>query len=559
MFITVVATFAFFPQPVNLDIRGKRLESVATQIGAAIGVPSLTISNILKDDVIVIRSRNVEQTEFRTRLLKTLNATLVKKDNSWMIEQTPAQAAADQKRHRELLFKRLEAMVSTLRSQLAVEKPFSEADALQMKSEIESLAKFSITEDSKTVADFSRRVGAIDKRGPMVRFTNCVLASLTPNDWVNLSDTTPVVVLSTKPTKLQYQLNKDLSSQIYTAVAGQSIWASVAPGDTLRGPNAVGGGWYGLGTTNEMRRRLTADDFAIVTVKLDKTNSTVEATVYDRKNLKLASSSLSIPSTSSLDPNLQEEYNKYLKIRTTLSGPLEEFLVRYNDEKPKGQIGPFGPLSPELKQRLLDPVAFDPLEAQAEVVLKCTAQPNIIAVIDDRLIGSRRFSAEYAQLSRNKDDSVTVEPNWVTYRPLDIVVARRDRSDRAKLRQLARKVEESKGNMSIEDRADFAYSLPWEASGASFYNNYLKVLNPSQSYGSFADQTLRVYGAMTKSERDAMSKGVAISKLSSAAQLELLRLLLFRGGAESYSEQFGFDGTNQEAAQEYVDLRQRGT
>lgn len=560
MIASLIACIAVVPQAVNLDIRGQRLEAVTAQLATALGAPSLTVSNGLKDDVLVIRTKNVSPDEFRRRLLSALNATLVRKENSWNIEQTPEQVAADKQRHISLRYANFDRLVTQLKERVANQKPFDEAEAKSLRSELEMLSKFPISTENSSIAAFSKRVGAADRRGPISRLSTEILAKMNAQDWMLLIDSRPVVVLSTSPTKLQSPLTFDFRPFIDRAVAAQNIWAEASRGEPLRGPSLPGqNAWYGLGTSNDFRSAVRAEDFGIVTIKLSSDPFQVEVCVYDRVGKRLGSSREGLPGPISTDPNLQEKYNEYLKIKTVLEGPKEEFLVRYNNEIPANHAGPLPPPSQELRTRLLDPITYDPLESHAEVALRCTKQENLIAILDDRLTGSRRFSAEYAAVSRNHDGSVQVEPNWVIYRPVDVVAGRRDRADRAKLRTMGRALDAAQGHLSLEERAAFAYSLPWEASSATYYNQFLRLFNPAQSYGSFADSTLRIYGAMTQAEREALPKGIPLTKLSQTVQLELYRLLLFKGGTGSYTEQCSFQSPEDaKVAENYQMLRSNG-
>lgn len=560
MITTLLTSFLALAQgAVTLEIKGERLETALPKIAKAIQAPALTVSPTLKDEVMVIRTKNTDPETFKKKLLQSLNASLVLKDSSWHIEQTPEQVAADFAHHQKLMYDKFDRLTTAMRERLSKLKPFDRAEAIQLKSELEALSKFPVTNDN--ISPFSQKVGAADQKGPIKRFAAEVIGQLTAKDWMQVTDSRPRVVLCNKPNQLQFPVELNLQPLIQRAITAQATWASVAGGEPLKGPPANGSSnaWYGLGTTNDMRRELSADDFALITIKQSIEDQMVEVSVYDQQGKMLGSCTEYMFQPVSTDPKLAEEYAKYMKVRVELVGDQEEFLKRYNRERPAGQDGPMPPLTPSLKARMMDPVTYEPMAAAAEVALKCTTQENIVAVLDDRLMGTRRFSPEYAILSRGNDGTVSIESNWVTYRPVDPFVGRRDRADRPKLRSLLQAIEASGGEMPLDQRAAFAYALPWEASAATYYNQYLNALNAERSYGTFASPVLRIYGAMNASERNALATGIPLNKLSQDAQRELYRLLLYKDGTGSYTESYFYDPNEDRAAMErYQMLRYNG-
>lgn len=525
-----VAFLALLGQaPISLEIKAERLELAAPKIALALGLPQLYVGQHLKNDVIMFRATNVPAEEVKAKLGKVLNATFINRPEGWFLDQTDAQRSADQLSHTNYRMKQFTKLVASCRKAVGEMKPFDETAAKTMQKELEALSK---TTNSNQFSGFWRRITQVDRKGPLQRLAHKIAARLEAKDWMPVDEENRIVVYSLNPTKMQKPLPFRIDDLVNEAIEGQNIWSSFAGGTELQGPRARSEdgdddeGYYWLGATNSNRKPLSITDFKNIIIKLSWENQSINVAAFGKDDQQLFDTGISSYDFREEEPTSQteESYNQRLAKRKPLSPEAKEFMqaIGYEqqvDNKP-------APMSPGLKQKLLNPETSDPLSiATYEIVSGALDNKNFALMMRDEFMFTNMFDPAMYTLGADGRFEVTTDDRWMVMTDADLVDSRRMRFDRKKLGNLMRFMDTNKREMTIEERADFFLSIPRYQENAYTINQLLNIMAPNSVKGSYQDPAgYRIFGAMTDGERKAAQQApISLSRLSSVVHKNLFQ------------------------------------
>lgn len=541
--------------PTSLEIRGERLEVAAPKIAQALGLPNLTISNQLRNEVIAMRATSLPRAEIQAKLCSLVNGVIIERKEGWVFDQTDAQRAEDAKNHRESRLKAFQQMVVECRKIVAKMSPFDEKAARDLQNELIALSKVT---NATYNSGFHRRVNAIDRKGPLQRVGYQVAARLEAKDWMTLSKDRSVVVYSLNPTKMQLPLPVRVDDLLAEAIEGQNTWAAIGGGDHLQGPKVRsedGGdedGTYWLGTTNGSRNPISPSEVKNLIVKLSLENRSISVSAFGKNDERLFESNLSLYefTMDETDNYDRTTYEQALAKRKPLTGDAKEFLSQLGMEKEQPKTYT---LSDSLRQKLLNPELVDPVSISTYDVLDGAIQgKNFAFLLSDQMMGLNYFEPKLFSSSRGMEYKYSEDDKWITLTDEDPLKTREERVDRKKLGQILRFVDANKRQLSIEEKAAFYTALPREAANAYWMERLVSLVTPSPIRDTYTDPTgYRIYGSMSPGEREVAFKNpVPLGKLSSDLHKNLFQEL-FMSLYGSYPEVAYPDTQSQAEIQEY--------
>lgn len=198
-----------------------------------------------------------------------------------------------------------------------------------------------------------------------------------------------------------------------------------------------------------------------------------------------------------------------------------------------------------VKALLLDPVGHDPLSTfVSDVLLSVTKSLDkpVIGIVPDRLVGDFMDNAVASkplvsealkELLTTARMTATEDSGWVHLGSNTPVIDYVLRADRGALKKFMARISNNPV-LSLDDRADYAATVLPRGGGFFFDQTYANILNPSGfgfefPAGNGEDlDTLRLYGRLTRSQRDALLNAgrIPVSALN-AFQRQALNLLVF--------------------------------
>jgi hypothetical protein len=528
---------------VSLELRGVRLENAASELAKAFGMDGLEIGPSIKNDVILVRTKDVEPETLKANLAKVLNATWIHKKEGWWFNQTDDQKQAERKIYEKERYKVFTEMVEKSKKKLQTLKPFDEANCKQILKDLQMISKSHVDRNNNTIW---RRISKIDEQSPTSRFAYRASLRITPDIWMKLSDENPRMVFCNHPNSMQQPFPFPINDLISTAMDEQNQWSTFATGEPLRGPSAGNGdyeGWYGLGSLNDHREPFRTTDFSTVTMTVELNNQTIEFNAYDAKGKSVMNSSVNNYDYGDdfSESNYKDEFEKMKKKFVKVTGDAEEYLDIVSPMNIYGrQTERKKPISPSLLAKILHPEKIDPLSIAApEIYLQSIDTPNVVMVMNDNQRSLRLPEFKDSRYTKYMPTNIVDANGWFLLSSPNPNANRKSMPDRKKLGLLLRFMHDNNRPLNLEEQADFAIQVPWGRENSWLYRSYTDMLktNEVESYNN--DSSLRVYGSMTSGQRERAKKGgLPFSLLSDDAKLEIFRAIFY---TQKYETQVQMD------------------
>lgn len=526
---------------VSLELRGVRLENAAPILAKAFGWGSLDIGPTLKNEVILVRTKDVDPVVLRQKLAQTLNATWEDRPEGWRLTQSDDQKAAEQKIYKEERYRFFRELTEKSQKRLAQMLPFDETNCKKLVTDLKALSKMTVNNRNNNLW---RKISQIDQQSPMNRLAYRIAMRITPEIWMKLSEENPKVVFCTRPTQMQMGFPFQISDLIDKAFQEQNQWATYATGEPLPGPRAGAtefDGYYSLGSMNDHRQPFKVGDFYTFTMTLSLQSQSVYVAAYDRNGKRTIEADVNFYDYPEMDENYNynEELDKMKKKVVKLEGDALEYAnlvapLDYRDQRRSRKKE----ISPSLREKLLHPETCDPLSISApDVYLKSIDEPNVVMVMNDNQHMARFPEFKEPKYSNYYGSVLSKADGWFLYHQPNPVQARKAMPDRKKLGQVLRFIDKNQRPLTLEEQADLAYSLPWENDYSWAFRSYLEPFQTTEVEGYNDRMALRIYGAMTSGEREqARKNGVPLSILNEKAKLEIFRSVFYSDRYESRLE-----------------------
>lgn len=524
----MLASLAFFvaiQQPgVSLEIRAERLERAAPKIASVLEMPGLTVSPVLKNDVLAFRCASRSRDEIKKKIEEVTNATFVQRPEGWMLEQTPEQRNLDLKREREYSLNRFQKVVDQCRALTSGLKPFDESQANKLQEDLVRLSKASIPEDSTA---WENHIKQVDAHGPLSRFFMSLAARLQRKDFELLTLTRPRIIFSSKPTSLQFPLPVETRDLIDEVIRSQNIWSKLNESKPIERPSSQNeDSYFDLGTTNDARYPLEPRHFGVITIEIDASMESIEISVYDDEGRYKLLQFISLPGIT------QQEVKTDSKLKPSDEGPGKEakdFVAMAGlVSRQSVASAPAGFIA-----KVLEPEVYDPLSFCAyPVIARAWKGRDFALVLDDHLALEEQIDLKFLQTSEYQTYSAKDEGGWVTAINLNPRGTRRRFLDRHQLKTMVNEIAQRGYDMTIAERGRFFSSFLPTDEHLDFALGLCRTLaaRPANAYED--PRAYRVYASLTQADLARLRNGtVPISQLSKAAQETLHFEAFIRGYA----------------------------
>ena len=528
---------------VSLDLRGVRMENAAPIIAKSLGMNWLDVGATLKNEVVLVRAKDVDPEILKAKIAKVLNGAWERQNDGWALIQSPEQKSAERKIYDKERYKFFSGIVDRAKKKLAGLKPFDEENCKQILKDLKVL---STTKSSRE--DFGnkiwRRISKIDEQSPMSRFANRAAMRITPEVWLKLTEQNPRVVFCTRPNSMQQDFPIRIDDLIGMAMEEQSQWSSFASGEPLQGPSAGPddeSGNYSLGNLNDHRAPFKSTDFYMVSMTIELASQSIEFNAYDAKGKSTFSTSVNAYGDDELgvDFDYKTEIEKLKKRIVKVTGEAAEYLDLVS---PMSQFGgrreKKKAISPALLAKLLQPEKIDPLSISApDIYLPSIETPNVVMVMNDFQRVARFVEFKDERFMRFSPANIEDKDGWFLLSSPNPIAGRKAMPDRQKLGNMLRFMNANKRPLTIEEQASFALQLPWEVDYSWAYKSHLEALDTTSIESYNGKAALRIYGSLTSGQVNQAKKGgVPLGSLSNEAKIEIFRSLFYSQKYESRVE-----------------------
>lgn len=516
MITTLVCIASLSQGKISLEVKAERLERAAPAIGRALGMEPLAISPTLRDEVLAFRCSDVSASDTQSKIESVLNASFIKRETGWSLEQTPEQQAQDVQRQRTYAYNKYAKLVERCQAQLAEQGPFDARAAAKLQNELKLISSREVSYDDDL---FYNRLRRVELQSPTSKFALRVIGRLQAKDWMPLSRTRPKIVYSLNPTKMQVGVPfniKDLTDQL---LREQALWVDMYGTEPIPGPRfrELDGSLsknISLGDANDLRQKYPADAFAHVVFTLYWNDSSVSVTTFNRQGEQSSHTYLDIVDVEQDLPPEPENDRHPNAFKFTEEQKL--FLAAFRGDRTKVLNSP---VPQKLIDQLLQPLIFDPLSLTAyPQVAHDAKEKNFALVLPDELVAEKGIS--FKTFAENKDRFKVIESEkWIEVQNLNALDARLDRLDRRVASRLFALVHNRKQDLTIEERASFIASQPVMRENEG-YMHQVGTLLGKIGVRTFRDPAShRVYGMLSDSERASIARSpVAITSLSPAVR-----------------------------------------
>ncbi len=526
---------------VSLELRGVRLENAAPILSRSFGMESLEIGPTLKNEVILVRTQNVDPEVLKANLAKVLNGTWLHRKEGWWFTQTDEQKTAEKKIYDKARYKFFTELVEKSKKKLATMVPFDEG---LCKKLLKDLQVISTTKVDRRSNNIWLRIAKINEQSPMNRFAYRAAMRITPDVWMKLTEENPRIVFCSKPNGMQQPFPFRIDDLLAMSIQEQNQWSTYAAGEPLRGPIATGPGgseeegYYGLGGLNDHREPFKSTDFSYMTMTIELSGQSLEFNAYDAKGKSTVQASINFDEALEEDYNYdyKSEYEKMKKKMVKVTGEADEYLNlislmdMFGRRKERNQ-----PISPGLLEKILNPEKVDPLSISApDVYLKSIDTPNVVMAMNDNQRMMRFAEFREARYMRFSPANIVDANGWFLLSQPNPIANRKLMPDRKKLGPMLRFVYAKKRPLNIEEQAAFALQLPWSEEYSWAYQSYMKLVDSSEVESYNSKSSLRIYGSLTPGQvAQAKKGGVQLSALSDDAKQEIFRAIFYSQRYES--------------------------
>jgi hypothetical protein len=508
------------------------MENAAESLAKAFGMDSLEIGPTLKDQVILVRTKDVDPEVLKTNLAKVLNGTWEHRKEGWRFTQTDEQKDSERKIYEKARFKFFTEMVEKSKKKIADFKPFDEASCKQIVNELKNISTARVNRNSNSIW---RRIEKIDEQSPMGRFAYRAALRITPEMWMKLTEENPRIVFCTRPTDMQQAFPFRVDDLLALTVQEQNLWSTYAGGEPLRGPKAGNEdeeSYYYLGNLNEHRQPFLTRDLDTVTMTIELNSESIEFNAYDAKGKSTFNSNINFYEYADDDFNydFRAEYEKMKKKMVKVEGEAAEYLEAVSPLTMYARGTEIQkPLSPGLLAKVLNPEKIDPLSIAApDIYLSSIETPNVIMVMTDDQRRSRFPEFKDSRFMRFKPANIVDSNGWFLLSQPNPIATRRQMPDRKKLGPMMRFMNANKRPLNIEEQAEFALKLPWDIDNSYAYESHLRLVSTNEVESDNNRSALRVYGSLSQGNRDQARKGgVPFATLSDAAKQEMFRAIFY--------------------------------
>lgn len=515
----------------SFDWEPMPLPKIATKLAAVLGEP-VQVSKSLAPTTMMVYAPSATVGEVQEKIAQATNGTWSKRGGVWYLEQTPAQAKADERTYQDLRRKAIQSLLDFHKKELQNLKPFTEMHARRLYEEMRDFNKIYGPNDNERV---SQRVHELEMESPASRLNRRFLLAM---DVDTLASVAPRDrrVFSTNPTPMQSPMPGEIAKIIDQYIEEQNVWATVTGEQPVTNANGDG-----LGLEFGADVKPVSGKIGTVLLTVDgypNDGFGFRLSLFDQRGLFVleteSSNWDSIPEDQIVKASVSDTPTAP-KIPQELAPESKAFLSvlfapdRKND---RWKVVTDAMLALWRKPTLRDPLAY---HVGGFLALEAAAmKKSLVAVVPDSFVDFsdygfiadlQKFTKQSQGMSWLYDAKIAEEPNWLVLTPMNPLRSRRTYVDRAAL-ELELAIGAQLDPPTLDEEAELALKKGPEDDFGSF-NALLYTLRANPFHSGNLGTHLRVYAAMTPPGRAAAMKkgGVPLSRLPKAVQEEVHRIV----------------------------------
>ena len=483
----------------------------------------MTVSNLLKDKIILISATQVSEAEVRDQIAKVVDASWEMKDSGWHLGQSPKQLTFEKQRRfalrSRMLRKTLEARSKSPSTSAIYDEGFASKNFHQMAN---SRGSFLGIPDSQY---------GLPEQRLMSRF----LFKFDPNK-IASADSGERVVFSLRPNAMQLPLDVSLQADIAQFRTESAIWKKTI--EKLRKDPESKIGRKQRGNEEDEESPVTGETIedtmpsdvgnVLFTVFSEESTGTEMSLIFLPTNPKEPYFTISASTSEAFfagmtDADFAQKPSADFKL-SQVSDDFQKFLGGQREEIQKDRL--------EANLKLFaDPVTRDPLSYGLTEAISFDARKvnkNIIAVIGDESIriAEPTFAETYFQDRFNDliGDIIAKEGNWIRLNSLPFEGPVFPRHD---LKRIIARIRLNK-YVGLEDRAEIAALKPRGRRESTIDYFIYAFVSPTRAEGGDPD-ALRTLGMLLEVERNrAMSPtGISFGQLNAKLQRHLFECVYY--------------------------------
>ncbi len=496
-------------------------------------------------DVVVLSIKDKPVSEIMKRIAQATGAEWAKEEDGYRLTRSESLNRKQQQDETSERATNIKEALAKLSAKIA-EIPRMDADAARKAIEEGKAGGGDFVTSTGTMRRTIRSSGngTIQMMGgspsePSARAIIKLLSKISPTELAQITPSTRLVY-STQANRMQRQLPGNSAAVMNDYVAEQKVFAEVA-GETDSGrPTLVA---PGSSSPTPLEAGLPTKTLLVLTRfgMFDALNAQI--LVFDDKGATIETGFFSISPESkpaevkdlksdSDGPipfsDLSKEFLKLMPSMGGEGGKMQVVMISIDGGNvfgaTNGSNGPTPVLSPQWRERILNPDKFDPLSTvPSDLFLGAGDQRNedLVACLPDsvlaRAVGRARGNGItpgelFAEAQRSWELTVDEAEGWLVIRPRRLYAARTDRVDRLALGSMLRTLD-AKGRLTLDDLAAYAFKQPENQGPGALDQMYMKLINPAIAEKEFIRNLqgqrdiLKLYGTLNQGQRQTLGSG----------------------------------------------------
>lgn len=519
-------------------------------------------------DVLCVRLKDVTIQQAMDQIASVLDGEWRASDGGYLLTRTGAAELKQQRDEAARRGKRLEAAIKKMLAEVEQKPKLTEEDIQKMASEnrqqVEQLTQ-ALREGGGgqgALVRGARAFSANNRLSPGSRAVTKLLGAMNVNELAMLGPGSRTV-FATRPTQVQKNLPNNTSQVIDQFLEEQRLMEKTAP---LSGPGGRGEVAI-LGGPAQAQRAQTGKPgkvLLIVTRFGMSDGLQCQLSVADAQSGEFFATGMAMISVTEEQPvpvtkaaneqaiPISATTREFAAMVTAAQGGARAVVGTFlalDDSAPAVQITPSRAskpteLTPEWKDRILQPDSFEPLStAPSEILMGLAEQRNlnlVAALPDESLVPTLRriqqgalFGSEALALASSWGLDAALSEGWLIVKPTQPATAVKERINRKALATMLKTLNTS-GRLSLDDLATYAISTDAYNVLASLDYTYLKLLDPVTAERKLVEtfqgngEMLKFYGYLPQGNRQTLLSGQQLSIASfNQKQRELTHSMVY--------------------------------
>ncbi len=506
-------------------------DRILKDIGVAAGI-SLRATPTTARDILLISVKDVPLSVLMKRIADADNATWESEGDGFRLNRTTLQQRADVDTERQNLAARYQEGLKKIAAEAAALNPLTDSSAKGLVQRAKDANAQSQSGQGWAM------VSQITAQAPAGRLLVRLLATLSGDMLASIPENGRVV-FSDSPNGMQRRLPGSANAALQLYVREQGLMASAAGPDS----EPFNGGYVDTRTLTSALKAPPAKVIIAATRRPLEGSINCSLEILDAQDHVLGTANHSI-GASTFEGVMPGQGVKRVDGEKPIAFSPDSRALRSIFKNFGGMANlTTQSLSPELRKKLADPLANEPLGYATSEALMAYADAqgaNLVGVLTDAsammlfpFSGDDMLPSQIPSMLKAAEERADVRDGWISVVPITPASTRAHRTDRAALTRLLQTLL-AKGGLRIDDAAAYAVACP----GISI--DILAMLTcavlDSSAILLFEKQNsmnaLRFYGSMTAGQRQAAGadQPIAFSSLTLAQKDSLLEMVF---GADS--------------------------